>query len=88
MDPKLSRRPDGVTFNVLSGRVFTVLNRYTVFPWPVMMAQCKRVGADPASLTTDDLKRALPHLVAGVSRFTDPQKAAAAERELVTLTRA
>ncbi len=88
MDAKLTRRPDGVTFNALSEQVFAVLARYTVFPWPVMVAQCKRVGADPANLTAPDVKRALPHLVAGVSRFTDPKKAAAAERELLALSRA
>ena len=87
MDPKLTRRPDGVSLGPLSGRVFDVLAQYTVFPWPVMMAQCKRIGADPARLTTEELERALPFIVSGVARFTDPGKAARAERELLALIR-
>ena len=43
MDDEIGRPPDGVAFNRLSRSVFEALSRFTVFPWPIMLAQCKRV---------------------------------------------
>jgi len=87
MDDGLRRRPADVTLNPLSEAVFDVLSRFTVFPWPVMVAQCKRVAVDPAALTKDGLAKSLPFLVTGVGRFTDEDKAAAAEQALTKLIR-
>ncbi len=85
MDSGLRRRPADVTFNPLSEAVFDVLSRFTVFPWPVMVAQCKRVSVDPANLTKEGLAKSLPFLVTGVGRFTDEDKAAGAEQALTRL---
>jgi hypothetical protein len=87
MDTKLTRRPDGVHLNALSTAVFDVLARFTAFPWPIMLAQCKRVNVDPSELTADGLRKALPFIVHGVERFTDPVKAGQAEEELSSLAR-
>jgi hypothetical protein len=87
MDDRLARRPEGIELNALSESVFVILERYTAFPWPVMFAQCKRVGADPAQLTVDQLQLAMPFIVQGVSRFTDPLRAQQAGRELAELVR-
>lgn len=84
-DQALGRRPSGVRLGPLSERVFDVLSRYTVFPWPVMMAQSKRLQIDAASLTAGDLDRLVPRLVEGVERFTSPEKAAAVREELEQL---
>ena len=85
MDARLKDLPAGVVLNALSAEVFEVLSRHTVFPWPVMAAQCKRVHVDPQNLGKEELAKALPYLATGVGRFTDPTKAAATERELQTL---
>jgi hypothetical protein len=85
MDATLKQLPAGVVLNALSSEVFEVLSRYTVFPWPVMAAQCKRVHVDARNLSKDDLVKALPYLAIGVGRFTDPMKAAATEHELHAL---
>lgn len=85
MFQKLSQRPAGVLFNALSEAVFECLARHTAFPWPVMLAQSKRVGEDPANLTSAGLTKAMPHFVTAVERFTDPVKAASVHRELRAL---
>lgn len=85
MDAGLTKRPAGVAFNALSSAVFDILAQYTAFPWPVMLAQCKRVAVDPANLTKKGLLDALPYIVAGVARFTSPEKATRAEQELRAL---
>jgi hypothetical protein len=87
MDDRLTRRPEGIELNALSDSVFVILARYTAFPWPVMFAQCKRIGADPARLTVEQLQMALPFIVHGVARFTDPLRAERAGRELAELTK-
>lgn len=87
MDKKLAARPDGVELNPLSGQVFETLARFTAFPWPVMLAQCKRVRVDPARLTPETLEAALPYIIQGVGRFTDQANASTAEKALVELTR-
>jgi hypothetical protein len=66
--------PEGVILAPLSRRVFDVLARHTVFPWPVLSAQCRRHCLDPRALSPADLERVLPHLVSGVTRFTTPAK--------------
>lgn len=87
MDDHLTRRPEGVVLNALSDQVFEILARHTAFPWPVMLAQCKRVAADPANLTVESLQMAAPFMVQGVARFTDPLRAQQVGRELAELTR-
>lgn len=86
-DERVARRPGGVELGPLSERVFDVLSRYTVFPWPVMMAQAKRLSLDAAALTPGDLERLLPRLVEGVERFTSPEKASAVREDLERLLR-
>ena len=87
MDDHLTRRPEGVQLNALSDAVFEILARYTAFPWPVMLAQCRRVAVDPAQLTVDALLMAMPFMVQGVGRFTDPLRAQQVGRELAELAR-
>ena len=78
----LTNRPASLTFSALSEAVFDILAQHTEFPWPVMLAQCKRVAADPANLAKKSLTEAPPHIVIGVARFTSPEKAAQLEQEL------
>ncbi len=81
-----AKPPPGVVLAPLSARVFQVLAQYTAFPWPVMLAQCRRHDIDPALLSPSDLVKVLPHLVEGVARFTSPEKGEAVREALERLT--
>jgi hypothetical protein len=85
MDERLTRLPDGVSLGPLSERVFEVLSRYTVFPWPVMVAQARRLDVSASDLRPAELQRLLPNLAAGVERFTSPEKGEAVRRDLLHL---
>ena len=78
-------RGPAVAPGALSARVAEVLGRYTSFPWPILIAQCRRVELDPENLTKEGLRRVLPHLVNGVARFTSPDNGERAEQELQKL---
>lgn len=77
MEERLKRPPPGAELGALSLQVFEILAEYTVFPWPVLLAQAGRVGADPQHLTRADLEHLGPRLAEGVARFTSPEKGAA-----------
>jgi hypothetical protein len=85
MDANLSRPPADVTLGYLSAEVFSVLARFTAFPWPVLKTQAARQGADPANLTVAQLRPLIELLAAGVSRFTSPQSGVEVRRELERL---
>ena len=65
--------PEGVHLGTLSTRVFEILAEHTSFPWPIMQAQCRREGVDPAAITPEGLGRVVDHLASAVARFTSPQ---------------
>ena len=65
--------PPEVSLNPLSRRVFDVLALSTSFPWAVMLAQAKRIGADPANLTPEMLQELTPLMAQAVGRFSSPQ---------------
>ncbi len=81
----LTKPPDGVSLNALSASVFAILAEYTAFPWPILMAQAKRCGVDPAQLRATDLAALVSHLAAGVQRYPSPVKGAAVRAELEKL---
>lgn len=85
MDEPLNRPPAGVELNELSEQVFAILAEYTVFPWPVLLAQAGRVGADAQKLQLEDLLRLGPKLAEGVARFTTPEKGRAVLERLAKL---
>jgi hypothetical protein len=87
MDDNLTRMPGDVALGDLSREVFTVLARFTAFPWPVLKAQAARQGADPAQLSVDELRGLVELLARGVSRFTSPQTGEEVKRELEALVR-
>lgn len=86
MTPLSSKLPAGVVLGPLSRAVFDVLAVHTVFPWPVLSAQCQRAGCSPSDLTTAELRTLIPALAASVGRFTSPEKEAAVRRELLALS--
>jgi hypothetical protein len=78
--------PSDVKLARLSQRVFDVLAEYTSFPWPVMQAQCRRVGVDPTNLSPEDLSAVTDYMAKAVERFTSPetgQKTREALRQLL-----
>ena len=85
MEERLNRPPSGVELNELSGEVFEILAEYTVFPWPVLLAQAGRVGADAQNLQPEDLLKLGPKLAEGVARFTTPEKGRAVLERLAKL---
>src|SRR5690606_14272240 len=87
VEERLSKPPAGVELGSLASKEISVLSEYTAFPWPVMLAQSRRRGVDPARITPDDLRELLPLLSAGVERFTSPQKGEAVRQDLERLLR-
>ena len=87
MDEGLSRRPKGVEFNELSESVFVILEQFTVFPWAIMAAQAKRIGATAQALTPADLTKLIELLAIGVGRYTSPEKEAGVREALTALAR-
>lgn len=83
----LNKLPPDVTLAALSTDVFLILERFTAFPWPVMLSQCRRLGVDPERIPPDRLNELIPLLSTGVSRFTSPSKGREAEKALRLLTR-
>jgi len=75
-----SKRPADV--GVFAGRVLDVLERYTMFPWPLLKTQAERNGCDPLGLTPEDLPALLDDVEVALARFTSPEKATAAMNEL------
>lgn len=67
--------------------VFETLGRYTAFPWPIMMAQCRRAELDPKTLDARGLGVVIDFFSEAVGRFTSPEKAAAVHAELAALMR-
>jgi hypothetical protein len=87
MASSLTGVPEGVTLSPLARDVFLVLQEHTAFPWPVLSAQCKRLGFDVATLSPPDLVAVLPLLAVGVGRFTSPAHEAAVRAGLQALLR-
>lgn len=83
----MNRPPEGTALSEVAHQVFDILRKYTGFPWPVLAAQCKRVGVTPDALTRAALPTLIPYLAAGVGRFTSPEKEAAVRKELSLLLR-
>jgi hypothetical protein len=88
MELNSNKLPSGAVMSPLAREVFRILERYTVFPWPILAAQCKRAGTDPLHLDTVRLAVLIPLLAAGVGRFTSPEKESAVKRELLGLATA
>lgn len=82
MDLLKSKLPKGMHLSPVAQAVFTIIERYTAFPWPILSAQCKRLGIDPARLEASHLPALTPLLAVSVGRFTSPDKEAAVRSEL------
>lgn len=78
-----SWKPDDLT--PFARTVFETLAKYTAFPWPIMMAQCKRADLDPKKLDARNLESVIHYLSDAVGRFTSPEKAAAVRADLAEL---
>lgn len=85
MELGFRKLPDGLDLAPFSRRVFDTLAGYTSFPWPIMQAQSKRVGADPARLSRADLRSLTPLLAEAVGRFTSPEAKASVQAKLELL---
>jgi len=87
MDETSFRKPpDNVQLSAFARRVFDILADHTSFPWAVMLAQCKKVGVDPAKLSPADLNKAKELMANAVGQFTSPAVRDHVLRELTSLT--
>lgn len=77
------RRPTHLS--PLSSQVLDVLQRYTMFPWPLLKTQADRHGVDGAILDDANLHLLLDDVTKGLERFGSVEKAAAARTELLAL---
>jgi hypothetical protein len=68
-------------------QVYEVLAKHTAFPWPVMMAQCRRANVEPTNLNADDLEKVVEFMAEAVARFTSPEKGMAVRTELRLLAK-
>lgn len=85
MDPQVGRLPPGIELGPLSREVFDILAEHTAFPWPVLLAQALRIGADAPNLLHSDLERLAPRLADGVARFTSPDKGESVRARILAL---
>jgi hypothetical protein len=85
MAAEVKRRPDDVRLSPLADKVFECIARYTAFPWPVLLTQCRRCELDPANLDHKGLRLMLEAIASSVARFTSPGKGMALRRELEAL---
>jgi hypothetical protein len=72
-------------FNSFGQKIFDLVGQYTKFPAPVLTAQCKACGLNPAALEPADLDRLVGPVCHAVAQFTSPQKAALLEANLDAL---
>ena len=79
----VAKRPDGI--NAIGNDALEVLERYTMFPWPMLKTQVERNEADPLNLTVDDLERTIDVLREAIARFSSPEKGQKAAEELRAL---
>ncbi|MEM6954271.1 MAG: hypothetical protein AAF411_11810 [Myxococcota bacterium] len=77
--------PEGVVLSELSQAVYNVLEPHTSFPWPVMHAQARRIGARAERLSLEELRELVPLLSVAVGRFTSEEAAYAVEQGLQAL---
>ena len=61
--------------NELAKALQDLVARYTVFPGPIVNAQCKHIGKSPATITREDLPRLAPYIAKAVALFANPEKA-------------
>lgn len=78
-----AKRPADV--GAYAARVLDVLERHTMFPWPLLKTQAERAGLDPSALAADQLRLILDDIEKALARFTSPEKAAVARQELLRL---
>jgi hypothetical protein len=62
--------------------VLDILERYTMFPWPLLKTQTERVLLDPVHLDADALALVLDDLARSLARFTSVDRAEHARNEL------
>ena len=79
------RPPEDVQLSPLAQEVFTRMAAYTAFPWPVLIAQCRRCKLDPARLDAHGLRQVLDGIAASVARFAGPAKGKRLRAELAAL---
>lgn len=80
---KSAKRPLGL--GPVSAAALDVLERYTMFPWPLLKTQAERMLLDPINLDADALALLMNELCDALASITSAEKAAVARKELSEL---
>lgn len=75
-----AKRPDDVS--EITNATLDVLERYTMFPWPLLKTQAEKLLLDPKQLDADGLSLCVDEIHAALNRFTSAEKADRAATEL------
>ena len=63
-----------VDMNPLARQIHDLMVRFTLFPVPILVAQCKHIGKTPTTLEASDLARLAPYVGNAVTLFSNPVK--------------
>ena len=81
------KAPEGIKLSDVAQKVFDILRKHTGF-WPVLAAQCKRVGAEPETLGKASLPTLIPYLAGGWAASQVQKRSRGAQRTRSTSARA
>jgi hypothetical protein len=64
-----------------------LLQRFTAFPWAVMIAVCQRHGCDPRELTRSEIEAMIPAIALAIASFNEVDDGFRVKRELLIMLR-
>jgi hypothetical protein len=72
-------------YNDLSRKIHDILAKYSHFPEPILVTQCKRLGKTPRDLSLSDLPQLAEFIKKAISNFSNPQRAEEARLAILNL---
>lgn len=64
-----------------------LLQRFTAFPWPLMISMCQRHGCDARGLTRAEIEAMIPAIALAIASFNDVDDGFRIKRELLLMLR-
>jgi hypothetical protein len=74
-----------VQMNELGAMINELLKRYTIFPTPILVAQCKFIGTTPGTVKKEDLAKLAPYIGRAVALFSNPEKGRELEKAVAAM---
>jgi len=72
-------------YNDLSRKIHDILAKYSHFPEPILVTQCKRLGKTPRDLSASDLPQLADFIKKAINNFSNPQRADEARQAILDL---